>query len=191
MSSTLFISSTTLNDLEPNTEKWKRALFVLICAMGVELVLMNPSDPENSVTIWCQKPQFCFIALGENFLISTSYEVAFTYSPESLNAVNSGINLLFLAIASFISAGLLELRGSWMPEYDSGNPSSWKDGHFDLYFIMLAVVCLVSGFRSLALNPYFNHNVKRPIDRERQNSAHTVEMAKMSRMAWLSANVPL
>jgi dipeptide/tripeptide permease len=149
----------------------------LICAMGVELVIMNSSDPENSVSIWWQTPQFCFIALGEIFLISTSYEVAFTYAPESLKAVSSGINLLFLAIASFISAGLFELCGSWMPDYDSANPSSWQNCHFDYYFIMLAVVCFVSGLGSLALNPYFNRNVKRPIDRERENSAHTVEMA--------------
>ena len=139
----------------------------LLCAMGVEMTIMGSPDPQVSISIWWQVPQFCFIALGEIFLISTSYEVAFTYSPESMKAVGSALNLLFLAIASFISAALLSAFSRWMPVYDANVPSSWQTSHFDYFFIVLASLCFASGIISLCLNPYFEKHIVKPIDRKR------------------------
>ncbi|EER16394.1 hypothetical protein Pmar_PMAR023152, partial [Perkinsus marinus ATCC 50983] len=58
---------------------------------------------------WWQVPQFWVIAAGEIFLTSTSYEVAFTYSPSHLKAVSSAINLLFFAIANFIAGAIFQV----------------------------------------------------------------------------------
>lgn len=137
----------------------------LLSAMGLEFAIMNSSDPQDYISIWWQIPQFSLIALGEIFLISTSYEVAFTYAPEPLKAVGSALNLLFLAIAAGISAGLVELCASWMPDYDPSIPATWQNCHYDYYFIMLASICFASGFVALALNPYFKRHVTKPVDR--------------------------
>ena len=152
----------------------------LLCAMGVEMEIMKSADPEVSISIWWQVPQFCFIALGEIFLISTSYEVAFTYSPESLKAVGSAINLLFLAIASFISAALFEICAPWMPDYVPTIPTSWRNSHFDYFFLLLAGVSFLSGVGSLALNPYFKRNVKKPIDRPTDDTDATREVSMIA-----------
>ena len=154
----------------------------LLCAMGLELAIMHSRDPIADISIWWQVPQFSFIALGEIFLISTSYEVAFTYAPEPLKAVGSALNLFFLAIAAGISAGLVEACGSWMPDYDASNPASWQNSHYDYYFIMLASISFASGVVSLALNPYFKRHVVKPIERSRKGNgdaetgAHSREM---------------
>lgn len=142
----------------------------LLCAMGLELAIMHSSNPQSSISIWWQVPQFSLIALGEIFLISTSYEVAFTYAPEPLKAVGSALNLLFLAIASGFSAGLVELCASWMPDYNASNPSTWQTCHYDYYFIMLASICFASGVVSLMLNPYFKRHVVKPIERQKKES---------------------
>lgn len=141
----------------------------LLCAVGVEREIMASPDPW-SISIWWQTPQFILIALGEIFLISTSYEVAFTYAPDALKAVGSAINLLFLAIASFLSALLFNMFASWMPDYNSSVPSSWQNSHFDYFFAILAAFCLFSGFASLALNPYFKRNIRKPSERENSGS---------------------
>ena len=117
------------------------------------------------------------IALGEIFLISTSYEVAFTYSPESMKAVGSALNLLFLAIASFISAALLKAFSGWMPEYDGDVPATWQTAHYDYFFILLACLCFASGILSLCLNPYFKRNVIKPIDREAKKRLDSIATA--------------
>jgi peptide/histidine transporter 3/4 len=145
----------------------------LLCAMGLEFAIMSSNNPQESVSIWLQVPQFSFIALGEIFLISTSYEVAFTYAPEPLKALGSALNLLFLAIAAGISAGLVELCAPWMPDYDSSIPATWQNCHYDYYFMMLASVCFASGFVALALNPYFKRHVTKPVDRYRKGNGQT------------------
>lgn len=138
----------------------------LLCAMGLERAIMASPDPSNTISIWWQVPQFCFIALGEIFLISTSYEVAFTYAPEPLKAVGSALNLMFLAIASALSAVLFEVCASWMPNYNAEVPSSWQDAHYDYFFILLASISFISGLLSLAMNPYFKRNIKKPTERD-------------------------
>lgn len=152
----------------------------LLCAMGLERAIMSSADPQTTISIWWQVPQFSLIALGEIFLISTSYEVAFTYSPESMKAVGSALNLLFLAIAAFISAALLKVCSGWMPQYDAAVPSSWQTSHFDYFFILLAGVCFLSGILSLCLNSYFVKKVVRPIDRPRIESDTTHATTHMS-----------
>jgi len=99
-------------------------------------------------------------------LISTSYEVAFTYSPESLKAVGSAINLLFMAIANFIAAALFEGFAEWMPDFNQEDPSSWQKCKFDYYFLFLAGICFIAGIASLAIKPYFKRNVKKPSERQ-------------------------
>jgi dipeptide/tripeptide permease len=149
----------------------------LLCAMGLEFAIMGSEDPFNTISIWWQVPQFCFVALGEIFLISTSYEVAFTYAPESLKSVGSGLNLLFMAIASFLSTALFSICEGWMPDADPDVPSTWQNAHFEYYFILLACISFAGGIGSLALNPYFKKNVKKPVDRQRNDSVVTTEMA--------------
>jgi dipeptide/tripeptide permease len=142
----------------------------LLCAMGLELVIMGSPDPWNTISIWWQVPQYCLVALGEIFLISTSYEVAFTYAPESLKGVGSGLNLLFMAIASFISAGLFSACASWMPEYEQSDPASWQRCHFDYFFILLACISFAAAVGALCFNPYFKKYVKKPSEREHRPS---------------------
>jgi solute carrier family 15 (peptide/histidine transporter), member 3/4 len=137
----------------------------VLCAMGLERAIMNSPDPENTISIWWQVPQFCFIAIGEIFLISTSYEVAFTYSPESMKAVGSALNLLFIGAAAFAAGGINAACASWMPSYDPTNPASWQDSHYDYFFILLGGISFVSGIASLLMRPYFDKYVKKPIER--------------------------
>lgn len=113
-----------------------------LSAMLVELAIVGSS--ENTVSIWWQVPQFSFIAFGEIFVISTSYEVAFTKSPDSLKAVASAFNLLCISIANMIASALVEVCEPWL-----------EGGHFDYYFGLLAGMCGLFAIICYALNRYF------------------------------------
>ncbi|CUG58924.1 proton-dependent oligopeptide transporter, putative [Bodo saltans] len=84
----------------------------LLSAFFVELVVK--SEAIETVSIWWQVPQFAFIAIGEIFMISTGYEVAFTYAPSELKTVSSACNLIFFAIAGYLSAALFLICADWM-----------------------------------------------------------------------------
>ena len=139
----------------------------LLCAVGVERSIMASPDPRRDVSVWLQTPQFALIALGEIFLISTAYEIAFTYSPESLKAVGSALNLLFMAMASFISAALFKAFANWMPDYKPEDPATWTTCKFDYYFLFLTGICVLAGLGSLAMKPYFKRNIKKPSERQK------------------------
>lgn len=126
------------------------------CALVVEYEIK--SKPLFTVSVWYQVPQFWMIALGEIFLMSTSYEVAFTYSPVSLKAVASAFNLCFFAIASALSAVLFSLCQSWLPDFDATKPTdgSHKDAHYDYYYYLLIGLCLLGSIAALLSVPYFN-----------------------------------
>ncbi|KAF4654177.1 hypothetical protein FOL46_008845 [Perkinsus olseni] len=134
----------------------------LLLSLAVEYAIMY--RPLYTVSVWWQVPQFWVIAAGEIFLTSTSYEVAFTYSPSHLKAVSSAINLLFFAIANFIAGAIFQVCSPWMPDF---TPSDYPDSvmyygsHYDYYYLLLAGICVIGAFMCLALMPYFNR-----VDRE-------------------------
>ncbi len=114
-----------------------------LCAMGVEMIIMS-AEP-GSVSIWLQVPQFAFVAFGEILIFSTSYEVAFTKSPEPLKAVSSAFNLVGFAIAGFTGAALI------------GACKGWTDnGHYDFYFGLFAGICGLFAISSYFTNEHFN-----------------------------------
>ncbi|KAF4654515.1 hypothetical protein FOL46_008700 [Perkinsus olseni] len=128
----------------------------LACALVVEYQIK--SQPLFTISVWYQVPQFWMIALGEIFLMSTSYEVAFTYSPVSLKAVASAFNLCFFAIASALSAVLFSLCQPWLPDFDPALPieESYKDAHYDYYYYLLIGLCLLGSIGAILSVPYFN-----------------------------------
>ncbi|KAF4670123.1 hypothetical protein FOL47_002185 [Perkinsus chesapeaki] len=138
----------------------------LACALVVEYQIM--SREIFSVSVWWQVPQFWMIALGEIFLMSTSYEVAFTYSPSSLKAVASAFNLCFFAIASALSAVLFSLCQSWLPDFDPAQPTveSYKNAHYDYYYYFLIGLCSVGSLGSLLALPYFKKVKKNSAERQ-------------------------
>ncbi|KAF4716036.1 hypothetical protein FOZ62_005414, partial [Perkinsus olseni] len=111
---------------------------------------------------------FWMIALGEIFLMSTSYEVAFTYSPVSVKAVASAFNLCFFAIASALSAVLFSLCHPWLPDFDPANPaeSSHKGAHYDYYYYLLIGLCLLGAIGAIVSGPYFK---KGPVEEDDVN----------------------
>lgn len=123
------------------------------CAFVVERVVM--SEPIYTISIWWQVPQFVFIAVGEVFLISTGYEMAFTYAPDELKTMSSACNLIFFALAGYISGGLFLACASWMPDFDATKPETYQDAHYDYYFIVLAVTCVVGAIGCVLFRPYF------------------------------------
>jgi dipeptide/tripeptide permease len=114
-----------------------------LSAMGVELLVMSRATGE--VPIWLQIPQFAFVAFGEILIFSTSYEVAFTKSPESLKAVASACNLVGFAIAGFTGSLLIQACKGWI-----------NYGHYDYYFALFSGLCAVFAILSVVLNNYFN-----------------------------------
>ena len=114
-----------------------------LCAMGVEMLIMA-AEP-GTVSIWLQTPQFAFVAFGEILIFSTSYEVAFTKSPEPLKAVSSAFNLVGFAIAGFTGAALIEACKGWT-----------DNGHYDLYFGLFAAICGLFAITSILANKHFN-----------------------------------
>jgi hypothetical protein len=125
----------------------------VLCAFGVELMVMQADI--NTVSIWWQVPQFSLIAVAEVFVISTSYEIAFTYAPLSLKTVSSGCNLIFFALAGYLSGGLFALCESWMPDFRKDDPSTYKDAHYDYYFLVLAGTCGAGVAMCVAFRSYF------------------------------------
>ncbi|KAF4672232.1 hypothetical protein FOL47_000748 [Perkinsus chesapeaki] len=131
------------------------AALSLVCALILEYVVM--SHPAFTISIWWQIPQFTFIASGEVFLISTSYEVAYTHAPSQLKAVASAVNLCFNAIASVLSAALFQLARGWLQDFDPKNAEeSIRGSHYDYYYYVLIVLALVGAIGSLAMVPYYN-----------------------------------
>jgi dipeptide/tripeptide permease len=129
------------------------ACCAVLCAFGVEL--MVKSGDLEAVSIWWQVPQFSLIAVAEVFVISTSYEIAFTYAPLSLKTVSSGCNLIFFAISGYISGGLFVVCESWMPDFNKADPSTYKNAHYDYYFLVLAGACAFGVLCCLAFRPVF------------------------------------
>ncbi|KAF4652165.1 hypothetical protein FOL47_011234, partial [Perkinsus chesapeaki] len=100
---------------------------------------------------------FWAVAAGEVFLLSTEYEIAFTFSPESLKAVASAVSLLFIAAAFGLSAVLFDLCAPWLPDFDPSNPSqvSHKGSHYEYFYLVLIALCAIGAVACLALIPYF------------------------------------
>jgi len=136
----------------------------VLCAYGVESYVMVSAL--YSVPIWWQVPQFSCIAFAEIFLISTSYEVSFTMAPDSLKAVTSAFNLLFFSLAGFLSGILFIACSDWMPNFDPNDPSTYKNSHYDYYYLLLAILCLVAAIGCVCCTPYYRRvsalKTKRP-----------------------------
>ncbi|KAF4650955.1 hypothetical protein FOL47_000742 [Perkinsus chesapeaki] len=153
----------------------------LLCALIVELQVK--SHPVFTVSIWWQVPQFWFIATGEIFLISTSYEIAFTHSPSSLKTVASAVNLCFFAIASALSAVLFDVAQPWLPNFVPSNPTeeTVAGAHYDYYYIVLIGLCVFGGLASLSLIPYFNKvarkNAVRQAEADKERREESVEQS--------------
>lgn len=119
-----------------------------LCAMGVELYVM--SQPVGAVAIWWQVPQFAFVAFGEILIFSTSYEVAFTKSPEPLKAVASACNLVGFALAGFSGSALIQACKPWI-----------NNGHYDYYYALFSGLCALFAILSVVLNNHFSRVFKR------------------------------
>ena len=126
----------------------------LLCAFFVELAVMAQDEP-NTLSIWWQVPQFSLIATAEIFTISTSYEVAFTLAPAALKTVSSACNLIFFSISGILAGLLFVIFEGWMPDFHANDHSSYKDAHYDYYFLVLAGVCVIGVIGSCLLRPYF------------------------------------
>lgn len=125
----------------------------LLSALIVELVVK--SEPLGSVPIWWQVPQFACIAIGEIFMISTGYEVAFTYAPPELKTVSSACNLVFFAIAGYLSGALFLICSAWMPDFKATDPQTYEEAHYDYYFTVLGSACLGGCLACFAVRPFF------------------------------------
>ena len=125
----------------------------VMCAYAVEIAVMGA--PIHSVPIWWQVPQFTCIAVAEIFLISTSYEVAFTFAPYSLKAVSSALNLLFFSLAGFLSGLFFVTFADWMPNFDPKDPTTYQGSHYDYYYLVLAGVCGVGALGCFTFRPYY------------------------------------
>jgi dipeptide/tripeptide permease len=126
----------------------------LMCAFFVELAVKAQDEP-NTLSIWWQVPQFSLIAVAEIFTISTSYEVAFTLAPTALKTVASACNLIYFAISGIVAGLLFVIFEGWMPDFDENDHATYKDAHYDYYFLVLVAVCLVGVVASFLLRPYF------------------------------------
>jgi dipeptide/tripeptide permease len=112
------------------------------CATMVELSII--AKGEQVVPIWAQVPQFSLIAIGEIFVISTSYEIAFTKSPEPLKTVGSACNLVAIAIANFMSQAIGKATNEWT-----------ENGHYDYFYILYIGISLVFAGICFASNKWF------------------------------------
>ncbi|EER16766.1 Peptide transporter, putative [Perkinsus marinus ATCC 50983] len=132
----------------------------LVSALIVELQIK--SRPLFTVSIWWQVVQFWLVAAGEIFLISTSYEIAFTLSPSSLKAVASAVNLLFFAVGYALSGVIFQLCAPWLPNFDPANPTviSHKGAHYEYFYLVLIALCSIGAAACLALMPYFKRVAK-------------------------------
>ncbi len=132
----------------------------LMCAVGVERAVMAQEVP-NTVSIWWQVPQFTLIGVAEIFTFSTSYEVAYTMAPQKLKAVASACNLLYFSLSGFLSSLLFTVSSGWMPNFKVTDPATYKDAHYDYYFVVLAGICGAGVLASFALRSYFFGVIKR------------------------------
>ena len=136
-----------------------------LCALGVELLVKDVET--GTVSIWLQVPQFAFVAFGEIFIFSTSYEVAFTKSPEALKAVASATNLVGFAIAGFTGSALFQVCGPWL-----------KGNHYDYYFALFTGICAIFAILSVVLNNHFKRVFARAEEYQRNALLRAAEAVK-------------
>ncbi|KAF4684437.1 hypothetical protein FOZ60_007865 [Perkinsus olseni] len=127
----------------------------LVIALILEYIIK--SNPLFTVSVLWQVPMVWFMAMGGFYVISTSYEAAFIYSPESLKAVASACNLCYFAIASVLSAVLFSILSPLLPNFEYSHPtkSSHEDSHYEFFYMVLIGLCVVAAIGSLCLAPYF------------------------------------
>lgn len=143
-----------------------------LCALGVELVVMNAET--GTVSIWMQVPQFAFVAFGEIFIFSTSYEVAFTKSPEPLKAVASATNLVGFAIAGFTGSALIQLCSPWL-----------KGGHYDYYYALFTGISALFALLSVVFNKHF----ERVFSRAEEHQKNALLRAEAGKAETITADV--
>ena len=130
------------------TVLWKFAIgFIFaclsnLCAIGLWYAIR--AAPPNSVSIWWQVPQTSFTAIGELFIFSTCYEVAFSKSPEALKSVATAFYLVCYAISGFISAGYVQATQGWT-----------DNDMWEYYFGTLAAMTGVCAIVSILSNKHF------------------------------------
>ncbi len=94
----------------------------------------------------------------------TSYEIAFSHSPDSLKAVASAMSLVVSSLSNFITAFMFELFQNQVVELDEGDKSSWhlpdgRSGYVN-FFSILICVCSVGVVGPLLFKPYYDRVIR-------------------------------
>ena len=102
-------------------------------------------NDESQISIMYQIPAYMFIAVGEVFAVTASYEVAFAIAPKEQKSLCSGINLFVTTgLANFICVGLNQIFASWFPsDSSSSSINDYANSQMGLYFMVLLVIQLI------------------------------------------------
>lgn len=97
------------------------------------------ADP-SPASIFLQIPQFAFVAFAEVFVYTTIQDYAFSLAPDSMKASINAVNLFAGAIANIIAGVMTTYFSDWIP------PTNPNLGHYDHFYLLLGLLCLVGGF---------------------------------------------
>lgn len=94
----------------------------------------------SPASIFLQVPQFAFVAFAEVFVYTTIQEYAFSLAPENMKSSINAVNSFAGAIANVIAGVMTTSFSDWIP------PTNPNLGHYDHFYLLLGLLCLIGGF---------------------------------------------
>ncbi|KAI3425784.1 hypothetical protein D9Q98_007759 [Chlorella vulgaris] len=134
------------------------AVLAMVAAAVVEVVRLGVVDrnglqdesptaqgaPVVPMSVWWQIPQYFLIGCSEVFAMVGSLELFYSQAPDAMRSTCSALQLIATALGSYLASLLVIIvqdisNGSWVPD-------NVNDGHMDYFFIMMAVLMLLTCF---------------------------------------------
>ncbi|KAL4858298.1 Protein NRT1/ PTR FAMILY 8.1 [Chlorella vulgaris] len=132
------------------------AVLAMVAAAVVEVVRLGvvdrnglqdesptaPGAPVVPMSVWWQIPQYFLIGCSEVFAMVGSLELFYSQAPDAMRSTCSALQLIATALGSYLASLLVIIvqdisNGSWVPD-------NVNDGHMDYFFIMMAVLMLLT-----------------------------------------------
>lgn len=68
---------------------------------------VDPSDNSVPMSVWWQVPQYFAVGMAEVFASVGALEFFYSQSPEAMRSMASALNLIAIAMGSYLSTGLV------------------------------------------------------------------------------------
>ncbi|RMZ55865.1 hypothetical protein APUTEX25_003831 [Auxenochlorella protothecoides] len=127
-------------------------VFRLKAVRANNLQNVDPSDNSVPMSVWWQVPQYFAVGMAEVFASVGALEFFYSQSPEAMRSMASALNLIAIAMGSYLSTGLVAIVAAITTKNGApglggggfGKGNNLNQGHLDYFFAMLAVLMCIA-----------------------------------------------